>query len=215
MTNKLTEDELKEAARLVERVYERSLAGCCWHIVLDDGNLTDDCVASCRSWAALAEHPACIALGPLVERMSKTQRAKLGSGGYKKLLGTDHPLYKDIMTKKTEFEKAAEEVNERVRAADGIVPKDLPRASRALVSFTMRLTLVYAGLEKDEDLYVSLNKTSQEEKWTYVVSLRKGDDEGLSISGDSDGPWPANKLVKMANQFRPGLLPPGFPLEDE
>lgn len=75
-----------EAHRLKERIYDRHLAGCCWHIVLDDDNLDDDSVRFCINYANEndEQHADCIAIGPLLLAMSRTQRKKLISGGYAK-----------------------------------------------------------------------------------------------------------------------------------
>lgn len=71
-----------EAERLRERIYDCNPVGCCWHIVLDDGNLDDGCVEMCELLAARHCHADCINLGPLIRCMSQTQRKKLSSRGY-------------------------------------------------------------------------------------------------------------------------------------
>ena len=67
-----------EVAPLVKAVYKRSLVGCCWHILLDDGNVDDGSVQFCISEALKRQHPECIALIDPMLRMSKTQRSELG-----------------------------------------------------------------------------------------------------------------------------------------
>lgn len=52
-------------------------AGCCLHIVVDDGNIDDDDVAFCVQEAERREHPWCEALARVMLRMSKTQRRKV------------------------------------------------------------------------------------------------------------------------------------------
>lgn len=49
-------------------------AGCCLHIVLDDGNLGDENIQYCLDHA---EHPMCRTLAAMMLRMSKTQRRKV------------------------------------------------------------------------------------------------------------------------------------------
>ncbi len=66
-----------EVAPLVAALYERHCAGCCFHIVLDDGNVEDSSVEFCMQFAAENECSECMALGPLLLRMSRTQRSKL------------------------------------------------------------------------------------------------------------------------------------------
>lgn len=39
-----------KAAELVARIYASHGAGCCWHVVLDDGNWGS--IEFCRQWAA-------------------------------------------------------------------------------------------------------------------------------------------------------------------
>ncbi len=84
--SQLTVDELKTATRLRRKIYQDHAAGCCWHIVLDDGNLEDSSVVFCIQQAKQRGCTFCMDLGPLVKRMSRTQRAKLSTGGYNKLL---------------------------------------------------------------------------------------------------------------------------------
>ena len=62
------------ALPLARQIYERHCAGCCLHVVLDDGNLDDECV---RLTIASAEHGDCRELAAMLLLMSRTQRAKL------------------------------------------------------------------------------------------------------------------------------------------
>lgn len=87
---KLSNETLKRAAELRQRIYSspRGGAGCCWHVVLDDGNVEDsfveyaeDTLSMCRG-----DREACRELGAILLLMSKTQRLKLGRGGYDHLL---------------------------------------------------------------------------------------------------------------------------------
>lgn len=54
-------------------------AGCCLHIVLDDGNVNDSSVDFCIKCAQDEGHPECEALARLLRQMSRTQRKKLAS----------------------------------------------------------------------------------------------------------------------------------------
>lgn len=57
-------------------IYARHLAGCCWHVVLDDGNY--DSAAFCIEYARKEGHADCRALADLVEQgVTRTQLAKL------------------------------------------------------------------------------------------------------------------------------------------
>lgn len=76
-----TLDECRLANALKSHIYSRSAAGCCWHIVLDDKNVEDSFVQYC---AREATHYECREIGPLILKMSPTQRKKLASGGYER-----------------------------------------------------------------------------------------------------------------------------------
>lgn len=69
-----------EVAPLVRALYARwgGGAGCCLHVVLDDGNVEDSFVDHCIESARELGHGDCLLLGYLLRDMSKTQRIKLG-----------------------------------------------------------------------------------------------------------------------------------------
>jgi len=62
---------------LVRALYERSCVGCCLHIVLDDGNVTDGDVDFCVEVAKERGHRDCLELAQLLRHMTRTQRHKL------------------------------------------------------------------------------------------------------------------------------------------
>ena len=66
-----------EVRPLVAALYRRHAAGCCLHIVLDDGNVGDEHVDFCIQWATDHNHPDCLSLAKLLRHMSRTQRKKL------------------------------------------------------------------------------------------------------------------------------------------
>jgi len=68
---------IHEVWPLVRELYSRHGAGCCLHIVLDDGNVMDDDVRFCIEWADKEGCKPCAELGQLLLRMSRTQRKKL------------------------------------------------------------------------------------------------------------------------------------------
>jgi hypothetical protein len=41
----------ERARELCTAIYEQHPCGCCWHIVLDDGNMDDGSVKACIRWA--------------------------------------------------------------------------------------------------------------------------------------------------------------------
>jgi hypothetical protein len=78
---KLTQEEMQRAEELRLVIYPDGgfSAGCCWHVVLDDGNYGDDMVTGTYPDP---NHAACVEIKPLLTRMSKTQREKFAHGGY-------------------------------------------------------------------------------------------------------------------------------------
>ncbi len=66
---------------LVRTLYRRDSAGCCWHSVLDDGNVSDESVAYVVAHL-LCGATECAALADLLPRMSRTQRRKLAASTY-------------------------------------------------------------------------------------------------------------------------------------
>jgi hypothetical protein len=68
-----------EATAAYERIrafMRQHPAGCCLHIVLDDGNLENGFVDYCLEYATTNGHEECMAVAKIVQRMSKTQRKK-------------------------------------------------------------------------------------------------------------------------------------------
>ncbi len=55
-----TRPSVADVMPIVQRIYEHT-AGCCLHIVVDDGNIRDCDVASCLEQAKTRGHEDCIA----------------------------------------------------------------------------------------------------------------------------------------------------------
>ena len=72
----------ERAEHLRAQVYARSAVGCCWHLVLSDRNVDAESVRWSHEQALQAGHEDCIELGPILQKMSRTQRLKLLKGGY-------------------------------------------------------------------------------------------------------------------------------------
>lgn len=68
-----------EVLPLVQALYARHAAGCCLHIVLEDGNVDDASVEFCITEASARAHDECHELAVLLGTMSRTQRAKLAA----------------------------------------------------------------------------------------------------------------------------------------
>lgn len=66
---------LKPAAReLVRSIYDRHGAGCCMHIVTDDGNIEDRDVQHCLAFVMKNECHECIALAALLLTIPESLR---------------------------------------------------------------------------------------------------------------------------------------------
>jgi hypothetical protein len=77
MTRKPT---VPEVLPIVQRLYARHSAGCCWHIVLDDGNTEPSSTKwVIDEWLTKSDcnAPECRDLAELLPLMSTTQRDKL------------------------------------------------------------------------------------------------------------------------------------------
>ena len=66
----------------VQAFMRKNPAGCCLHVVLDDHNVEDDCVAHALECAVARGHPECEGLARRLLPMSRTQRAKLSDRCY-------------------------------------------------------------------------------------------------------------------------------------
>ncbi len=62
---------------LVRQIYERHAAGCCLHIVTDDGNVEQDHVEFCVRQAQSEHHTDCLAAAEMLAAMTETQRRKV------------------------------------------------------------------------------------------------------------------------------------------
>lgn len=71
-----------EVLPAVRELYRRAEGGCCLHIVLEEGNVSDDNVRFCVEYAREKGHAECLALAETLLLMSKTQRGKLWSLAY-------------------------------------------------------------------------------------------------------------------------------------
>jgi hypothetical protein len=69
---------VEQIVPLIEAIYRTrgGLAGCCLHLVFDDGNYGRDSVAYCLEIAREYKHERCIKLAELCLEMSRTQLAK-------------------------------------------------------------------------------------------------------------------------------------------
>ena len=82
----MTRTSAADLVPILRRIYATHLAGCCWHVVIDDGNLEADYVASCAERARQnaethddgSDHAACVELADALGsgRYSRTQLRK-------------------------------------------------------------------------------------------------------------------------------------------
>jgi len=63
-----------DALPLKASIYARHSAGCCLHVVIDDGNLASDTI---RRSLERATHDDCRALATMLLEMTMTQRRKV------------------------------------------------------------------------------------------------------------------------------------------
>lgn len=68
---------IPEVLPLVKKLYERHSAGCCLHVVLDDGNVEIDFVEFSLDVAKRNLHEECKQLAELLMSMSITQRRRI------------------------------------------------------------------------------------------------------------------------------------------
>lgn len=62
---------------LVREIYERHCAGCCLHIVTDDGNVEQHSAESCVEWAREQGHEDCLRAAEILAQMTPTQRRRV------------------------------------------------------------------------------------------------------------------------------------------
>jgi hypothetical protein len=65
------------ALELARELYRQHPAGCCLHVVLDDGNTKDRFVAFCEQYAKEKGHAECRELARELAKLSLTDRKKL------------------------------------------------------------------------------------------------------------------------------------------
>lgn len=78
--NKLTvpkDQRVKVASELASSIRADGATTCCNHIVVDDINISDRCVAYCIIVAARRQHHDCLRLALLLAECSLTQRARV------------------------------------------------------------------------------------------------------------------------------------------
>ena len=61
----------------IRELYAKGHAGCCLHIVLDDGCTDDDCVRSCMMTAADRKHDLCLEIASALLLMDEEARDDL------------------------------------------------------------------------------------------------------------------------------------------
>ena len=81
----MTKPTIPEVVPLCKAYYakEGNSVGGSLHIVLEDGNVENHWVQSCREWAVEAGDDDGVALADILLKMSKTQRMKLYMGHWR------------------------------------------------------------------------------------------------------------------------------------
>jgi hypothetical protein len=62
---------------LVRAIYERHCAGCCLHIITDDGNVEQHSADFCVECARERGHDDCLRAAELLAQMTSTQRHRV------------------------------------------------------------------------------------------------------------------------------------------
>jgi len=70
-------DSLPKAKRMLEQLYNRHGAGCCLHIVTDDGNIRDSDVTFCIGYAQQHNCVFCEEFAVVLEELGELGRAHL------------------------------------------------------------------------------------------------------------------------------------------
>lgn len=73
----MSEAALARCVDLLDRIYARHAAGCCLHIVTDDGNVRDRDVIFCFNLALQNCHDDCLEAAWILATFSKTRRRKV------------------------------------------------------------------------------------------------------------------------------------------
>jgi hypothetical protein len=70
----------EEARRLKNAIYAHHRCGCCWHLVLDDGNVRPQHIRFCKRRALVSNCgiPECLQLARLSKHISQKQWGRLG-----------------------------------------------------------------------------------------------------------------------------------------
>ncbi len=66
-----------EVLPLLREIYTRHCAGCCLHIVTDDGNVEQDHIDYCVGYARERGHEDCLRAATMLAQMTITQRMKV------------------------------------------------------------------------------------------------------------------------------------------
>lgn len=70
-------NDVELVIKLLREVYKDSAAGCCWHILADDGNIERGHVRFCVAECLKHDHPHCRAVMGPMSRLTYTQRAEV------------------------------------------------------------------------------------------------------------------------------------------
>ncbi len=76
-----TRPTVPDVMPLVQAVYARHAAGCCLHVMIDDGNVADVFATGALVEAYARGHADCIAAAEILAQMTTTQRRKVAGSG--------------------------------------------------------------------------------------------------------------------------------------
>jgi hypothetical protein len=70
-------EQAMRVIELLQRIYQRHAAGCCLHIVTDDGNIETEHVEWSRDYARKQGHVDCVEAAELLLQMSEEDRKNI------------------------------------------------------------------------------------------------------------------------------------------
>lgn len=80
--NKVSDLSPTMVKEMISQIYDEHRAGCCLHIITDDGNIRDPDVKFCVEYAKKQGHQLCYEVACAISKMSELERAHLLEMGW-------------------------------------------------------------------------------------------------------------------------------------
>lgn len=117
----ITADDI---APLTDRVYAGNGGGCCLHIMLEDGNLTDEDVAWCLNRAVEKRHPICYAVALLYREVPEVARDEMRGDAWGASFDLD--ANEGALADVARLERERDELAMRLRITTGLLEGKSP-----------------------------------------------------------------------------------------